>query len=256
MTHPTDFRSLVADDAYAASFQSLGQYRAALLKALSAESLPRPTIFRDELERLVNAIGPASDAADLMLLAHRAHDALDRARAALSAAPQQPSDEELIKTYCDARRVFYFEAAQGESDQEDRKEATIAGLRAVLTRYGGQAAPQQGAPAVDWEWVEEVYHEQRGGDYHMRESQFASAVEIILTRYGGQAMPVPVAESVHYDFAVYDALKDEPQAGGEAPTLEEAQREGQHYFAMYSEDGPMRLELRRVEVLPLPEAQP
>ena len=67
--------------------------------------------------------------------------------------------------------------------------------------------------------------------------------------------PVPVAD-VRYEFAVYDALTDEPHAGGEAPTLEEAQREGQNYFAVYSEDGPMRLELRRVEMLPQPEVQP
>jgi hypothetical protein len=31
----TDFRALIADDAFAASFQSLGQYRTALLAALT-----------------------------------------------------------------------------------------------------------------------------------------------------------------------------------------------------------------------------
>ena len=36
MTTTSDFRALLADDAYAASFQSLGQYRTALLKALAA----------------------------------------------------------------------------------------------------------------------------------------------------------------------------------------------------------------------------
>jgi hypothetical protein len=41
--------------------------------------------------------------------------------------------EELIKTYCDARRAFYFEAAEGKSDQEDRKAATIAGSAPSLT---------------------------------------------------------------------------------------------------------------------------
>jgi len=36
MTTPApDFRALLADDAYAASFQSMGQYRIALLKALA-----------------------------------------------------------------------------------------------------------------------------------------------------------------------------------------------------------------------------
>ena len=59
-----------------------------------------------------------------------------RARAALAEQPVAPTDEELLKTYCDARRAFYFENAEGESDQGDRKAAAIAGLRAVLARWG------------------------------------------------------------------------------------------------------------------------
>jgi hypothetical protein len=50
--------------------------------------------------------------------------------------PVAPTDEGLLKTYCDARRAFYFEDAEGESDQGDRKAAAIAGLRAVLARWG------------------------------------------------------------------------------------------------------------------------
>jgi hypothetical protein len=53
--------------------------------------------------------------------------------------PQGPTDEELLKTYCDARRAFYFEHAAGDSDQEDRKAAAIWGLRAVLARWGRPA---------------------------------------------------------------------------------------------------------------------
>ena len=41
MTTP-NFRALLANDAYAASFQSLGQYRTALLKALDAAPPPEP----------------------------------------------------------------------------------------------------------------------------------------------------------------------------------------------------------------------
>lgn len=41
MTQP-DFRALLADDAYAVSFQSLGQYRTALLKALDSTPPPEP----------------------------------------------------------------------------------------------------------------------------------------------------------------------------------------------------------------------
>lgn len=49
-------------------------------------------------------------------------------------APVPMGDEDLLKTYCDARKEFYFEHAAGDSDQEDRKAATIWGLRAVLAR--------------------------------------------------------------------------------------------------------------------------
>jgi hypothetical protein len=64
------------------------------------------------------------------------HALIDRVRAALAQPePVEATDEELLKTYCDARRAFYFEAAEGESDQEDRKAATIAGLRAAISRY-------------------------------------------------------------------------------------------------------------------------
>ena len=38
----TDIRALIADDAYACTFQSLGQYRTALLKALAAEPQYHP----------------------------------------------------------------------------------------------------------------------------------------------------------------------------------------------------------------------
>jgi hypothetical protein len=63
----------------------------------------------------------------------RAADLLERLA---EPEPVGATDDELIKTYCDARRAFYFEAAEGRSDQEDRKAATIAGLRAVLARWG------------------------------------------------------------------------------------------------------------------------
>lgn len=82
---------------------------------------------------------------------------VDFARAVLARwgnpAPQPPaegegpSDAELLKTYCDARRAFYFEVAEGKSDQEDRKDATVAGLRAILARWGNHPAKPDGSPA-------------------------------------------------------------------------------------------------------------
>ena len=50
----TDFRALLADDAYAASFQSMGQYRTALLKALATPPPEPPT--DDELMALAVAV--------------------------------------------------------------------------------------------------------------------------------------------------------------------------------------------------------
>ena len=83
-----------------------------------------------------------------------------------------------------------------------------------------------------------------------------SRKEIELIDSTRAALAAEPPADVRYEFTVYDAETDMPQASGEAPTLEEAQREGQHYFAMHSEDGPMRLELRRVEMLLLSEPQP
>jgi hypothetical protein len=59
--------------------------------------------------------------------------------------------------------------------------------------------------------------------------------------------PVPVSE--RFEFSVLDGEYEE-QAGGTATTYSQALSEGQHYLAMYSQDGPHSLELRRVEVLP------
>jgi len=50
-----DFRALLADDAYAASFQSMGQYRTALLKALATPPPEPPTVATDEeLDKIWN----------------------------------------------------------------------------------------------------------------------------------------------------------------------------------------------------------
>jgi hypothetical protein len=69
---------------------------------------------------------------------------------------------------------------------------------------------------------------------------------------------IPVSEDTRYEFSVFDR-EDEEQAGGSAQTLEEVCREGKRYLSMYSqgqEFGPYRLELRQVQIIPLPENQP
>ena len=99
-----------------------------------------PTI-RAALQRLVelDSSSPMQDAQ--WAITHE--NAIADAIAALAAEPvgKGQSGEELLKTYCDARRAYYFQAAEGESDQEDRKAATIAGLQATLARWGHPAAP-------------------------------------------------------------------------------------------------------------------
>ena len=82
-----------------------------------------------------------------------------------------------------------------------------------------------------------------------------------------QAAPAPVAVAerlpgegeviVRFEFEVLDE-HNQTVASGDAPTLEEAAREGRHYLGQYEKDGPCTLELRRVEVLnpdaiPLPQ---
>lgn len=56
---------------------------------------------------------------------------------------------------------------------------------------------------------------------------------------------------IYYEFSV---LNDEycTEAGGTAPTLQQAVDEGRRYFAEYSQDGNYTLEVRRVEVIPVP----
>jgi hypothetical protein len=53
MTTTPVFRALLADDAYAASFQSMGQYRTALLKALATPPPEPPT--DEEIEEWAEA---------------------------------------------------------------------------------------------------------------------------------------------------------------------------------------------------------
>ena len=67
--------------------------------------------------------------------------------------------------------------------------------------------------------------------------------------------PVPAAIETTYEFCVYDENYI-AQAGGTAPTYAQALSEGQHYLAQYLQDGPHTLELRRIELLPLPQGEP
>jgi hypothetical protein len=66
----------------------------------------------------------------------------------------------------------------------------------------------------------------------------------------------PAAQGVledRYEFSVVDS-DDCEMAGGSAPTLDDAIREARNYLRQYNQDGPHRLELRRVLVLDHSEA--
>lgn len=61
-------------------------------------------------------------------------------------------------------------------------------------------------------------------------------------------------QEIYYEFSV---LNDEycTEAGGTAPTLQQAVDEGRRYFAEYSQDGNYTLEVRRVKVIPIDRAR-
>jgi hypothetical protein len=85
-------------------------------------------------------------------------------------------------------------------------------------------------------------------------AQIHRAATLLQQQAAPAPVPVPVAADVRYEFSVLDGDHCE-QAGDSAPTLDDAIREGQHYLSQYNRAwDPHRLELRRVETIPLPQA--
>jgi hypothetical protein len=134
----TDIRALIADDAFAASFQSLGQYRTALLAALAQPEPQGPT--DEELSclrafplRIYRVATPCYQVEEYKR-------ELDFARAALAQPePQGPTDEEIDDWHgrcADLTRV-------GEADHYwafDLQHDEVAGVvRAALARWGRPA---------------------------------------------------------------------------------------------------------------------
>lgn len=85
---------------------------------------------------------------------------------------------------------------------------------------------------------------------HDSDSWLATRAAALLQQLG-QPAPVPAPAEISYQFSVFDSDLLE-QAGGAAPTYLQAVDEGLRYLAQYQQDGPHSLELRRVEILPLP----
>jgi hypothetical protein len=111
------------------------------------------------------------------------------------------------------------------------------------------------------ELAEDIEWKQLPQDEATRPSFLLEFARAVLARWGRPTIkPVPASERLpgcvreRFEFSVFDSEYEE-QAGGIAPTYAQALSEGQHYLAMYSQDGPHSLELRRVEVL-IPDALP
>jgi hypothetical protein len=123
---------------------------------------------------------------------------------------------------------------------------TVTEARAAL------AQPEPQGPTDEELW--ELYDEM--GGVPEDSAWCLNYARAVLARWGRPAIePVPVAErllgsaSERFEFSVFDSEYEE-QAGGTAPTYSQALSEGLHYLAVYAQDGPHSLELRRVEVLP------
>ena len=113
-------------------------------------------------------------------------------------------------------------------------------------RFGHQPAPPaEGEVATLLQWLRNMAGAKLGG----RDELYAAcAADLLTQRY---PTPVPAATETRYEFCVYDENYID-QAGGTAPTYAQALSEGRHYLAQYQQDGPHTLELRRIELLPLP----
>lgn len=62
---------------------------------------------------------------------------VDRARAALATPPPEPpTDEELLHKYGEAKRNHCYEGDPDDWPKKAERAATVAGLRAVLERWG------------------------------------------------------------------------------------------------------------------------
>jgi len=143
-------------------------------------------------------------------------------------------------------------------------DAAMEHLRGLLAQPEPEGVTDEQWDAIKdrlWDKYETVGYQ---NERFMSNDDFDTALDVArkdLTHFARPTIkPVPVAERLpgcaheRFEFSVFDSEYEE-QAGGTAPTYAQALSEGQHYLAMYSQDGPHSLELRRVEVL-IPDALP
>ena len=185
----------------------------------------------------------------------------DRARALLAQLePDGPTDDE-IEEWADACPEAPLEEMDPEVHGWRRcftaKEFSET-IRAAIARWGHPAAARLRNCPTHGQQPPEAW----GCPDCVRELREELAASSLLQQ---QAAPVPGASNTYFEFIILDA-DDCTQAEGIATTYDQALSEGQHYLAVYQQDGPHTLELRRFEVLnpnalPLPapeggESQP
>lgn len=116
---------------------------------------------------------------------------IDRARAALSAAPQQPSDRELDGF------IHHWWEQYGKGYLPNASDRAL--VIAALARYGGQAAPVPAAPQQpsdeEMERLFDAHRSSYGYDgWALDWEGFKAAMQEAYASHGAQAAPVPVAE--------------------------------------------------------------
>lgn len=164
-------------------------------------------------------------------------------------AEHQGEDLELLQTF--------YRACQAEGGTAD--EIHLRGLRAVLaTRPAAPPAPvpAEGEAGELVQWLERMAKAGMGGLDELNAARAATLLQqqaAELAELRSRAAPVPVeGGDVQYEFSVFDGDGCE-LAGGSAPTLQDAIREGEHYLSQYNREGDLPLlELQRVEIIALP----
>ena len=158
---------------------------------------------------------------------------------------------ELLEALENAIRVVLFEDGTKHISTAD---PTIAKADAALAQPEPQGPTNEELTLFAVEWWASFAHLEHGADTAtpineiIHSWHFVDFLKDTLRRWGRPAIePVPVSE--RFEFSVLDSECVE-QAGGTASTYSQALSEGQHYLAVYSQDGPHTLELRRVQVLP------
>lgn len=103
----TDIKTLIADDGYAASFQSLGQYRSALLKAPTpaAQGAGQEAVaWRDAIEAAVQVMSHVEAGDDVFV--GQASEAIAGLTAILRAPSIPPTFEQARDALCDALGAY------------------------------------------------------------------------------------------------------------------------------------------------------